>query len=196
MAGVRQFDEGAALKKALALFWKRGVEATSMQELAAATGIQRGSLYNAYGSKEALFLRVFELYRARFIERVRVAIDKPRLRDALHAFFEEAINSMTTGFPARSCLSTKTALGASGIDPPIRKALQGMLDELEGVLAQRLAAVEKGVRVSLPPDQAARLIITFTRGLVVIERIYQDKARLQADADLLTSLLLDQQLKR
>ncbi|MCZ7153843.1 TetR/AcrR family transcriptional regulator, partial [Salmonella enterica] len=57
MAGVRQFDEGLALDKALALFWQKGYAATSMQELAAATGVQRGSLYNAYGDKETLFLR-------------------------------------------------------------------------------------------------------------------------------------------
>ena len=61
MAGVRQFDEGAMIATALDLFWRQGLAATSMPDLAQATGIQRGSLYNAYGDKETIFLRSFDL---------------------------------------------------------------------------------------------------------------------------------------
>ncbi|MEX3629140.1 MAG: helix-turn-helix domain-containing protein [Burkholderia sp.] len=78
MAGVRQFDEGEMLDKALALFWKKGYADTSMQELAAATGVQRGSLYNAYRDKETLFLRVFKVYAARFLEGARRTLEAPR----------------------------------------------------------------------------------------------------------------------
>jgi AcrR family transcriptional regulator len=191
VAGVRQFDEAEALEKALELFWKRGFAATSMQELAAATGVQRGSLYNAYQDKETFFLRVFDVYRERFLVQIRQSLEKPRLRDSLRGFFEYVIGSMTTGEPTRGCLSTKTALGGEVIEEPIREALKVLLDAVEGILAERLSRAEKGVHVNLPPKQAARLIVTLTRGIVVMERVYQDEKRLRLTTDALTTLLLD-----
>ncbi|MCD9120426.1 MULTISPECIES: TetR/AcrR family transcriptional regulator [Cupriavidus] len=197
MAGVRQFDEGLALDKALALFWQKGYAATSMQELAAATGVQRGSLYNAYGDKETLFLRVFDLYRERFVGQMREALDKPRLRDALRGFFGCVIASMTTsmasGMPTRGCLSTKTAVGTEDLEGPLRAALKALLDDIEQVLFERLSREGEQAPLALPPRQAARLIVTFTRGLVVVERVYQDEKRLRATADNLIAVLLGPQ---
>lgn len=190
MAGVRQFDEDAALEKALALFWQKGFADTSMQELSAATGVQRGSLYNAYEGKETLFLRVFALYRERFLPQVRKSLEPPAMRDALRSFFDFVIGSMTTGVPTRGCLTTKTAFGGDIVDEPIRQALQTLLGGIEEILGERLSRPEKGVRLMLPPEEAARLIVAFTRGIVVIERVYRDKERLHATADSLITLLL------
>lgn len=191
MTGVRQFDENEALEKALALFWQNGFSETSMQELATATGVQRGSLYNAYQGKETLFLRAFDMYRGRYLLQIRASLDKPTLRDALDSFFDFIIGSMTTGAPTRGCLTTKTAVGGGAvIDEPIRDALKGMTDEFEIILCERFSHTDEDTRLMLPPEQAARLVITMTRGMVVIERVYQDKQRLRATADMLTSLLL------
>ncbi|WP_186250347.1 TetR/AcrR family transcriptional regulator [Burkholderia gladioli] len=190
MAGVRQFDEGEMLDKALALFWKKGYADTSMQELAAATGVQRGSLYNAYQDKETLFLRVFEVYAARFLEGARRTLEAPRLDQALEAFFAYVIASMTTGTPTRGCLSTKTAVAGDRIDEPIRQALAAMLDRFEAVLAARLAQPDPEVEPSVPAKEAAALIITFTRGIVVIERVYQEPRRLHDNARTLVAMLL------
>jgi AcrR family transcriptional regulator len=107
MAGVRQFDEDSAFEQALDMFWAKGFRATSMLDLAKSTGVQRGSLYNAYGDKEEIFLRVFERYTERFIADARKALNKPELRNALTDFFAFAIRSITQGSPARGCLSTK-----------------------------------------------------------------------------------------
>jgi AcrR family transcriptional regulator len=191
VVGVRQFDEDDALEKALELFWQRGFAATSMQELAVATGIQRGSLYNAYQDKETFFLKVFDVYRERFLGQIRDSLEKPKLRDSLRGFFDFVIGSMTTGAPTRGCLSTKTALAGETIEGPIRGALAGLLDDLEEILFDRLSRVEKGIHLNLPPRQAARLIVALTRGIVVIERVYRDKKRLRMTADALTSLLVD-----
>lgn len=193
MAGVRQFDESLALDKALALFWQKGYAATSMQELAEATGVQRGSLYNAYGDKETLFLRVFDVYRERFVGQMREALDKPRLRDALRSFFGCVIGSMTTGMPTRGCLSTKTAVGTEDLDGPLRTALKALLDDIEQVLFERLSREGEPSQLALSPRQAARLIVTFTRGLVVVERVYQDEKRLRAVADNLVAVVLGAQ---
>ena len=58
MAGIKQFDRHEVLDRAMAVFWKRGYEATSIQDLLEATGINRGSLYATFGNKQQLFLAV------------------------------------------------------------------------------------------------------------------------------------------
>ncbi|OZI74339.1 TetR/AcrR family transcriptional regulator [Bordetella genomosp. 12] len=189
MAGVRQFDEDLLLDQALAVFWQHGYSDTTMQQLAAATGVQRGSLYNAYGDKETLFLRVFERYRAYWVDTTRQLLAVPDARQALDGFLALLIGSLTNETPARSCMSTKTAMGPDIEDPVIRGALTGLLDALEALFAQRLATAAAELR--LPPAQAARLFITATRGLVVIERLYQDKTRLRQTADSLLDAMFE-----
>ncbi|WP_050477053.1 TetR/AcrR family transcriptional regulator [Herbaspirillum rhizosphaerae] len=190
MAGVRQFDEEAVLDKAMGLFWKKGYAETTMQELAAVTGVQRGSLYHAYQGKDALFLKVFDLYMDRFIASVVKTLDQQDVSEALTDFFEFVIDSMTAGEPTRGCLTSKTALSGEVIEEPIRQVLQKLIDRLEQALLERLSRPEDSTQLMTSPAEAARLITTFTRGLVVMERVYQSRARLLDTADMLVRLLL------
>ncbi|MBZ9873200.1 TetR/AcrR family transcriptional regulator; helix-turn-helix transcriptional regulator [Mesorhizobium sp. BR1-1-9] len=194
MVGVRQFDEGEALDKALTLFWQKGYSQTTMQDLAEATGVQRGSLYNAYGDKETLFLRVFGVYRDRYVDRMREAMDKPGLREALESFFGFVIESMRTGAPTRGCLSTKTAVGIEELDESIRSEIRDLLDEIEAALHERLSRPGAAEQLTLTPKDAARLIVVHTRGLVVIERVYREEQRMRSMAELLIQLLLKPKL--
>src|SRR4051794_24281368 len=109
MVGVRQFDDEYVLAQALEVFWRKGLRATSMLDLAEATGVQRGSLYNAYGSEEELFLQAFERYAGSFLEATRKALEHPEPSRALLSFFDTAIANMTSGSPPRGCLTTKAA---------------------------------------------------------------------------------------
>ncbi|AOB30615.1 TetR family transcriptional regulator [Bordetella sp. H567] len=190
MAGVRQFDERDALDKALALFWRQGYSNTTMQDLAAATGVQRGSLYNAYGDKETLFLRVFGVYREKYVGQMRDALDDADLRTALGRFFGFVIKSMTTGVPTRGCLSSKTALGTEELDDPLREAIRDLLDDIEAALYDRLTRADAQGRLTMDARDAARMIVTMTRGLVVIERVYQDDKHMRRMADLLIGQLV------
>src|SRR4051812_21795286 len=93
IVGARQFDEDALLEVALEAFWQNGFTATSMVDVAEATGVQRGSLYNAYGDKERLFLLAFERYASRFLDSVRQALSNPDPAVALMDLFKGAIAS-------------------------------------------------------------------------------------------------------
>src|SRR5258708_30517633 len=111
MVGARQFDEDALLEVALKTFWQNGFAATSMIDMAQATGVQRGSLYNAYGDKERLFLLAYERYASRFLDSVRQALANPDPLVALTALFKEVVANMTKGGPSsRGSLTTKTAI--------------------------------------------------------------------------------------
>lgn len=188
MAGIRQFNEEQALERALEVFWRKGFGATSMPELAEATGVQRGSLYNAYGDKQGLFLAVFARYKLGFLTAAGQTLHPDDTREALKAFFTFAIASMKSGEAARGCLSTKTTVDENATAEPIRDVLRGMVDSLENLLAERLRRATEPL--ALPVEDAARLLVTLTRGIVVIERLYPDTERLQATADSLVDLII------
>ncbi|MFF4705169.1 TetR/AcrR family transcriptional regulator [Streptomyces sp. NPDC001288] len=190
MAGRRQFDEKQTLEQVLDVFWRQGYGATSMADLAVATGVQRGSLYHAYRDKEALFLRVFQDYRSAFLADAAVRLSHPDPRQALLDFFDFTIESLTVGTPARGCLSTRTALDTRAGAEAIRAGLRDLLDGLERVLAERLSQDGTADLLAVPPAEAARLLVTLTRGNVVIESVYQDPSRLRAAAQTLVDLIV------
>lgn len=194
MVGVRQFDEEKVLADALDLFWRKGLRATSMLDLAAATGVQRGSLYNAFGDKEDLFLLAFDRYAERFLETARKCLDAPAADVALTRFLEAAIASMTTGLPPRGCLTTKTATDSDLIGDAVRDRVRDLLDELETEIATALSRHVDELALSL--GDTARLIVTFTRGLAVMERIYHDSRRLTQTADALVRTLVKTEAQR
>lgn len=198
MAGIKQFNEEKALERALHVFWLQGYGATSMQDLAKATGVLRGSLYHAYGDKQNIFLLAYARYRDYYLAKVSERMQDQQPEAALRAYFAYVIESMSEparqldGTPAaqtRGCLTTKIATDETAMDEPVRLALRGMLQALSDLLEQRLSQPDAISRLTLSPPEAARLLTTFTRGNVVMERIYHGPQELQATADSLIQIL-------
>ncbi|MBS7698861.1 TetR/AcrR family transcriptional regulator [Chelatococcus sp. YT9] len=190
MVGVRQFDEEKLLQQAEGVFRAKGFEATSMTDLAEATGVQRGSLYNAYGDKEELFLRSFARYEARFLGAAKEALAIEDPRAAVTAFLEAAIVNMTMAPTGGGCLTTRTAMEARHAGGRIRDGLLTLMSELERALSTALNRPGSADRLALPPEQAARLLVVFTRGLAVMERLDAAPNALRADARALVDLLV------
>jgi len=201
MAGIKQFNEEETLERAMHVFWRRGYAATSMQDLAQATGVLRGSLYNAYGDKQSIFLLAFARYRQRYIAAVSACMKADDPAVALSDYFKYVIASMSEpvrqldealSAPTRGCLTTKIATDETAMNEVLRDALRGMLEGLATVLEERLSAPDALARLTLPPKEAVRLIVTFTRGNVVMERIYHAPEELQATAEALIKVLLSE----
>jgi AcrR family transcriptional regulator len=201
MAGIKQFNEGEALERAMHVFWRRGYAATSMQDLAQATGVLRGSLYNAYGDKQSIFLLAFARYKQHYLAAVRERMKAADPAVALRDYFSYVIASMSEpvqqldealAATTRGCLTTKIATDETAMNEALREALRGMLEGLAEVLEERLSAPDALARLQLPPKEAARLIVTFTRGNVVMERIYQSPQELLATAETLVKVLLSE----
>src|SRR5262245_52832626 len=140
MAGVRQFDEQEVIAIALDVFWRKGLHDATMQELAAATGVQRGSLYNAYGDKEAIFLRAFDRYAGHFLETAGDALAQGDAAARLRKFFDLIIANMTSGSPPRGCLTTRTALDAAISSTTVRQRVQGLLSRLEQLISKAITS--------------------------------------------------------
>lgn len=189
MAGTRQFDEQEAIAIALDVFWRKGLHDATMGDLAAATGVQRGSLYNAYGDKEAIFLRAFDQYTEQFLETARKALAKGNAAARLRNFFDVIITNMTDGSPPRGCLTTRTALDAAISRKAVRERVQNLLGGLERIVEQAISSAPKRPAGA---NRLARVVVTFTRGLAVMERAgYSRKQLKEAAATFVDALVKD-----
>ncbi len=169
MVGARQFDEQEVIAIALEVFWRKGLHDASMQDLATATGVQRGSLYNAYGDKEAIFLRAFDQYAGLFLEAARNALAKGDAAARLQKLFDMIIVNMTSGSPPRGCLTTRTALDAAVSSAHVRERVQNLLSRLEHLISEAVSSAA-GAPATIDANRLARVVVTFTRGLAVMER--------------------------
>ncbi len=189
MAGARQFDEQEVIGIALDVFWRKGLHDATMQDLAAATGVQRGSLYNAYGDKEAIFLRAFDQYAGRFLETAGNALAQGDPAAKLRNFLDVIIVNMTSGSPPRGCLTTRTALDAAISSTAVRRRVQGLLSELEQLISKAITSAPD-TPIAIDADRLARVVVTFTRGLAVMERAgYSRKQLKQAAATFVDALV-------
>lgn len=180
MVGVRQFDEKEVIARALEVFRRKGLSEATMQDLAAATGVQRGSLYNAYGDKEAIFLRAYDQYAREFFEMSAKALSGPDVATRLRNFLDLDIVNMTSGSPARGCLTTRTALDPGIASDEVRERVQGLLDGLEKIVSHAIASAPG--KPATDADRLARVVVTFTRGLAVMERAGYSRKQLRETA--------------
>jgi TetR/AcrR family transcriptional regulator, transcriptional repressor for nem operon len=181
MVGVRQFDEQEVIALALDVFWRKGLHDATMQDLAAATGVQRGSLYNAYGDKEAIFLRAFDQYAVQFLQTAAGALAEGDAAARLRNFFDVIIVNMTSGSPSRGCLTTRTALDAAISSKDVGERVQGLLSRLEQLVSKAIGSAPNR-SPTVDANRLARVVVTFTRGLAVMERAGYSRKQLKETA--------------
>ncbi|GAB3461519.1 TetR/AcrR family transcriptional regulator [Azotobacter salinestris] len=135
----RTFDPEQMLEQAMQVFWQRGYEATSLQDLLAATGLSKSSLYQIYPSKRALFeaaLRHYCAQRRRELRERLQAASSPR--DFLHAWLLCALEEECDGGAPRGCMLANVASEFSQADPQIASLLRSGIEGLRQVLVEAL----------------------------------------------------------
>ena len=189
----RAYDPGAALAAATAAFWRDGYAGTSLDALSEATGMNRPSLYGAFGDKRALYLQALEPY----VEQARAAMDAalatPRpLREGLKRVFDLALKLYYPADEApRGCLLVGTAATESVHDEGIRARLHDGLRRFEAAFEQRFErAIAEG---ELPPDTSAamhaRLASAVLESLALRARAGAKRSELAATATAAIALL-------
>jgi AcrR family transcriptional regulator len=179
----RSYDPEAVLDCAAQVFWAHGFTATSLDELSAAMGMGRPSMYNAFGDKEALFLRALERFRDTIGSApLRALRAQVAIREGLAAFFGEIVDYTTADESHLGCLLGSVAVAADV--PSVRTFLAANLAELEAEIDGHLsAAVERG---ELPPGypnlQGARRTVNAMLSLNTRARLGASRAELLDDA--------------
>jgi AcrR family transcriptional regulator len=180
----REFDHDDVLRIAFDQFWRKGVRGTSLAEIARDAGVQRGSLYNAFGSKEALFLVAYERYAGDYLASVQKAMGTGTSRKRLTLFFDITIKNMCAGSPPKGCPTTRALMEVGsaedeGLDDNARQAFADLLRRITALIQDALAEGARRGEFKGNAESAALHIVTVTRGLAVLERAFGDEAQLR-----------------
>jgi AcrR family transcriptional regulator len=179
----RQFDEGEAVERATRVFWAKGYDGVTIDDLVDGMGVARPSLYAVFGDKPTLFLRCLEEYGDRIGALAAKALfDTRRVGDALRAFLAHAVYNATAEDSPLGCLIVCIAPLVD--DPKVRHYLVR-------AGAQAADAVQRRLRIGIetrelphdfPAPRRARLAVDLSRGLAVRARFGTSRKELLRDA--------------
>ena len=151
----RAYDPQVALARAAEVFWKAGYAGTSLDDLAAATGMNRPSLYAAFGDKRDLYLKTLERYRQEGRELARHALaDNPTLRVFLKRFYDKALELYLAGGP-RGCYSIGTAATQAAVDPDVQAFLAASMRSTDEFLTGQIRKAKERGEIARDADTAA-----------------------------------------
>ncbi len=145
MARPREFDETEALDQAMVVFWKKGYQNTSLDDLLDAMGIQRGSFYNTFGSKKETYLRAIDRYIEFMFDGgpyTQVAHMEPGL-GTLAAMCDSYIDSVTGDAEPRGCFFAHVSKEHRGDDPVIQQAIIAGIEQMRGIVKRSIEAAQR-----------------------------------------------------
>ncbi len=187
----RSFNEGAALQKATQVFWSKGYDGVTIDDLVAGMGVGRPSLYSVFGDKRTIFLRVLRAYAEKKGTLAAKALLSPgTLRDSLGAFMRNAVETATEEGSAPGCLLLCVAPLVD--DAEVRQFLQKAADAAVELVERRFCdGISAG---EVPPDfpVAARAgqVLDLARGLTMRAQIGTSRKALLNDAEEAADLVL------
>jgi len=187
----RNFDETGALDKAIQVFWSKGYDGVTIDDLVAGMGVGRPSLYAIFGDKRTIFLRVLKAYAERKgASAAKVLLSPKSLRDSIAGFLKYAVESATEEGAARGCLLMCVAPLVN--DAEVQQFLQNSVAGGAALLERRF---RDGISAGdIPPDfpVAVRAIqvTDFARGLTMRAQIGTPREALLRDAAYAADLVL------
>ena len=165
----RAFDLDAALDAAIEVFWRQGYEGTSLADLTDAMGINRPSLYNAFGNKEDTFKLAVDRYARVDMAYVDAALAAPTAFEVAERYLHDNAEAVTTRGRPPGCLSIQGGLSASPEDDRVVQYLAERRALGEARFAERFARAIAEGDLDAPEDPAelAKYVNTVSAGLAV-----------------------------
>jgi AcrR family transcriptional regulator len=165
----RQFDIDKALDRALHVFWRKGYEGASLPELTKAMGINRPSLYAAFGNKEALFRKVVDRYVEGPAGYVREALAQQTARAVAERLLMGGLELLSDRRNPRGCLMVQAALACGETARSIQRELARRRAASEAAIRQRFerAQAEGDLSTDADPAELAGYVVTVMRGMAV-----------------------------
>ena len=171
MSRPKEFSPDNAIEKAMQVFWHKGYEATSMKDLLSAMDLNRGSLYDTFGDKRQLFLKVVDRYCTTFVGSKFCLLDQPgpalpTLRRFIHGMIEGALADPQR----RGCLIANTIMELSPHEEEIAGTLRQALKMAEDTFFKVLARAKQlgELKHEKDPRTLARFLTTMMQGTIVM----------------------------
>jgi TetR/AcrR family transcriptional regulator, transcriptional repressor for nem operon len=180
MPRTKEFEPLEALDAAMQLFWRKGYEAASMRELLDAMGIGRGSFYDTFGDKHALFLAAldrFQEVRTSWVEEVLAGSGLEGVREV----FGRTVDGLVEFEPRRGCLLANSAVELAPHDPEVAGRISRYVHRTEEAFEDALVrAREAGeIPADSDPKALARFMVTTLHGLRVLARAGSEREALE-----------------
>ena len=181
MGRPQEFDRDVVLDRAMRAFWSRGYEATSIEHLVARMGIQRGSLYQAFGDKRALFFAAIERYDRVVTARLLATLDEPASgRAAIRTFFQRKLELVLVPGRPRGCLVTNSAAELASRDRGTGARVGAALARIEAAFLRAVVRAQAAGEIHPARDARAlaRFLTSSAQGLSVMAKACPDRAAL------------------
>jgi TetR/AcrR family transcriptional repressor of nem operon len=181
VARPKEFDREEALSAAMQVFWTKGYEATSLDDLLGAMKIGRQSLYDTFGDKRALFMAALERYRALTDAYLRTCLsDAPTVKAAFQRLFMQVVDEPES-HQRRGCLLVNSAVELAPHDPATAQVVGDYQRATERLFRRGLELAQKRGEVSAERDvrALARYLVSALQGLRVTAKADPNKAALR-----------------
>jgi TetR/AcrR family transcriptional repressor of nem operon len=179
MARPREFDPENVLDRVMQVFWAKGYEATSLDDLCDATGLSRSSLYGAFGDKRQLLLQSLDYYIDRGTSRIAAALSRPiPVREALAGLLGELVDTIVAGPGRRGCFIGNCAAEVARHDRQAMTRVQRALLRNETLFREALETAQgRGeLSASADPQALARFLTSALQGLRLVGKANPDRA--------------------
>ena len=187
MARPRTFDEDTVLAAARDQFWTGGYAATSVDDLSAATGLGKGSLYGAFGDKHALFVRALDGYCADAIDQAVAQLSQPGVAayDRLAAHVRAKADAVVADVDRRGCMMSKSSAELGATDPDVDRVVGRSLTRWQDALVDCIHQAQRDgtVTVDADPEALATLLLAVIRGFETLWKGGVEPARILAAAE-------------
>ena len=192
MARTRQFDERQALQAAMLVFWEKGYDGTSINDLEQAMGLNRTSIYNAFGNKGALFERVMTCYKESVMADLFARLDSaPNIREGIRRMLNGALDIHFDEDNPGGCLVVLSVMESGQHDAQSIAGMQQTMQELKSALQSRISKAKKSGELSgdLDAGATATTIATTMAGMMVMGKANMSKAALKKTVSQVVGLL-------
>lgn len=169
MGRPANYDAAAVEQAALEQFWAEGYKASSVDLLVAGTGLNKHSLYQAFGGKSGLFARVLERYLTDYSHAFLAVFEQHRGYAALREYLQSVLSSRNS----RGCLLVNAAIELGESDPTCHRLIADYYARLERCFAEAIAAGQQDgdIRPELAPRPTAAWLVSAMQGLAVGSRL-------------------------
>ncbi len=181
MARPRAFDESDVIDRAMRQFWSYGYEATSVDDLCAATGLNRSSLYRTFGSKRELLDTALTAYERASLQRIEHLLAGHPIREGLRRFLMGLFHGESAGSARWGCLIGNCASELAAHDTQAQKRLRQSMQRIEALLCAAIERAQRNGELSPEADaeSLARFLMTQAQGLRLVAKTSPSRAVLE-----------------